>query len=284
MNITNIHGLPEALVRAVKNDSYKGGGDYSVTRLIDSPQIRALSKKHSSAIVEDVSNRIWSLMGQAVHHVLERSAEEEAIVEERYFMNVGDKVLSGQIDRLIPATKTLQDWKFVSTYKKDGDESWTKQLNVLRMLCKANGIEVEKLEIVAIFRDWQRAMAKRDPNYPQVIVKVISVPVWADDYAMSYIKERVALHKSVDEGAEVLCTDEERWYAGTTYALMKVGGKKATKVAKTKEELGVISPGYEIVERKGGYRKCEEFCAVSAFCPQYQKELETQELNHVDVN
>jgi hypothetical protein len=282
MNITNVHGLPEALVRAVKNDSYKGGGDYSVTRLIDSPQMRALSKKFSAAVVEDVSDRIWSLMGQAVHHVLERSAEDDAIVEERYFMNVGDKVISGQVDRLVPSQKVIQDWKFVSTYKKDGDDSWTKQLNVLRILAKANGIEVDKLEIVAIFRDWQRAMAKRDPNYPQSIVRVIPVPVWTDEQAMDYINQRVAAHSDADAGIETQCTDEERWYAGTTFALMKVGGKRASKVAQSKEELGEPQPGYEIVERRGGYRRCEEFCSVSQFCPQYQKEL--QELKNVDVD
>lgn len=282
MNITNVHGLPEALVKAVKNDTYKGGGDYSVTRLIDSPQVRALSKKHSSAVVEDVSDRIWSLMGQAVHYVLERSAETDAIVEERYFMNVGDKVISGQVDRLVPSQKVIQDWKFVSTFKKNGDESWTKQLNVLRMLAKANGIEVDKLEIVAIFRDWQRAMAKRDPEYPQAIVRVISVPVWTDEQAMDYINQRVALHSDADAGVEIHCTDEERWYAGTTYALMKEGAKRATKVAQTKEELGEPKPGFEIVERKGGYRRCEGFCSVSQFCPQYQKEI--QELKNVDVD
>ena len=272
MNITNVHGLPEALVKAVKNDSYKGGGDISVTKLIDSPQIRLLSKKHHEVMVEDVSDRIWALMGQAVHHVLERSAEEHAVIEERFYMDVDGWKLSGAVDRLVPSQKVIQDWKFVSTYKADGDESWTKQLNILRMLAKANNIEIDKLEIIAIFRDWQRAVAKRDQDYPQTIVKVISVPVWSDDEAMAYIRERIALHQKADAGESVECTDQERWMAQTTYALMKEGGKRATKVVLTKEELGEPAKGYEIVERKGGYRRCEEFCAVSQFCPQYFKD------------
>lgn len=272
MNITNVHGLPEALVRAVKNDSYKGGGDISVTKLIDSPQIRMLQSKHKSVIVEDVSDRIWSLMGQAVHHVLERSAEEHAIIEERFFMEVDGWKLSGAVDRLVPSQKVIQDWKFVSTYKADGDESWTKQLNVLRMLAKANHIQVDKLEIVAIFRDWQRAVAKRDQNYPQSIVKIIPVPVWSDEETLAYIRERIALHQKAQAGEQVECTDQERWAAQTTYALMKEGGKRASKVALTREELGEPAKGYEIVERKGGYRRCEEFCAVSQFCPQFFKD------------
>ena len=272
MNITNVHGLPEALVKAVRNDSYVGGGDISVTKLIDSPQVRLLQKRHSKAIVEDVSERIWSLMGQAVHHVLERSAEEEVIVEKRFFAEVNGWQLSGQVDRLEPSRKTISDWKFVSTFKADGDESWTKQLNVLRYLANANGHEIDNLEIVAIFRDWQRAVAKRDESYPQVMVKVIPVPVWSDDQVERYIKERILLHRDAEETGTAVCSDEERWYAGTTYALMKEGGKKATKVATTKEALGEPAKGYEIVERKGGYRRCESFCAVAQFCPQFFKD------------
>ena len=36
MNLTNLLGLPDAFVAAVKNDPYSGGGDISVTKLIDS--------------------------------------------------------------------------------------------------------------------------------------------------------------------------------------------------------------------------------------------------------
>lgn len=274
MHITNLYGLPEALVRAVKNDSYKGGGDISATKLIDSPQIRVLNKKYGSAIVEDVTDRIWSLMGQAIHYVLERSAEVGTEVEERYYMDVGGWQVSGQLDRMVVSHGVIQDWKFVSTFKAEGDESWTKQLNVLRQLVKANGIQVERLEVIAIFRDWQRAVAKRDPDYPQKPVKIIPVEVWPDDEAMQFITGRVALHQKAEAGEMVPCTDEERWYAGTTYALMKVGGKRATKVASTPEELGEIKDGYEIVERKGGYRRCEEFCAVAPFCSQFEKTKE----------
>ena len=45
MNLTNIHDLPQALVDAVRNDPYEGGGDISFTKLIDSAQRRVLLKK-----------------------------------------------------------------------------------------------------------------------------------------------------------------------------------------------------------------------------------------------
>ena len=121
MNLTNLHGLPDAFVNAVKNDSYKGGGDISVTKLIDSPRRRVLNRQFKEFVVEDVSERVWSLMGQAVHTVLER-AGTSAMVEERLYMDVHGWKLSGQFDRLDLVDKTLQDWKLTSVFKASGSE------------------------------------------------------------------------------------------------------------------------------------------------------------------
>lgn len=269
-NLTNIYGFPDALVAAVKNDPYTGGGDISVTKLIDAPQRRALYKQYKHAVVEDVSERIWSLMGQAVHTVLER-AGTSALVEQRLYMEVAGWKLSGQFDRLHLEDRVLQDWKVCSVFKASGDVSWERQLNVLRMLAKHNGHAVDRLQVIAIFRDWRRADAKRKEDYPQQSVAIIDVPVWSDEETLAYIKERIHLHQLADGGAHVPCNDEERWYSGTRFALMKDGGKRAIKVADTREELGDPAKGYFIEERKGGYRRCEEYCEVAPFCPQWQK-------------
>ena len=248
MNLTNLKGLPDAFVAAVRNDPYTGGGDISVTKLIDAPQRRALYGKFKDFVVEDVSNRVWSLLGQAVHTVLER-ADTSALVEERLYMDVDGWQLSGQFDRLHVADECIQDWKVTSTYKANGDDSWTKQLNILRILAIKNGHSVKRLQVVAIFRDWQGSKAARDPNYPQANVGVIEIPVWDDEEAMSYIKNRVAMHKAAMNGTFVPCSDEERWYAGTTYALMKEGNKRANKVSDKKEDLGEPAKGFFIEEQ-----------------------------------
>ena len=60
--ITNKHGLPDALVRAVQNDPYSAGqSDISVTALIDAPQRRVLKRKHDKEITVDVSERPHAL-------------------------------------------------------------------------------------------------------------------------------------------------------------------------------------------------------------------------------
>ena len=82
--ITNKHGLPQSIVDAVANDPYVGGGDISATKLIDAPQIMQLTRQHKDQITVDVSDRVWSLFGQAIHTMLERAGlrREGMVVEE----------------------------------------------------------------------------------------------------------------------------------------------------------------------------------------------------------
>jgi hypothetical protein len=277
MNYTNLHGLPQALVDAVMNDSYVGGGDISVTRLIDTPQRRVLERKHKNVIVEDVIERMFSMWGQVAHGILERS-DKEAIVEERLYMEVGGWKLSGQLDRLLTANESIEDWKTLSVFKKDSI-AWEQQLNIYRLLAHKNGYKVNQLKVNAIYRDWRRFEAKRGGDYPPIPFAVIDIPVWTLEETEEYVANRVAMHQAADRGEITLCTDEERWATPTTYALMKEGGKRATKVAHTKEELGDPAKGFFIEERLGGYRRCEEFCSVAPFCKQFNSErtLEKQE-------
>lgn len=275
MNFTNIHGLPQAFVDAVKRDSYTGGGDISVTKLIDTPQRRALHKQYGDLVVEDVIERMFSMWGQVAHGILERS-DQEAIVEERLYMEVAGWKLSGQLDRLLTKDEAIEDWKTLSVYKKDTD-SFEKQLNIYRLLAHKNGYTVNHLRVLAIYRDWRRFEAKRGGDYPPIPFAVIDIPVWTIEQTEAYVAERVALHQAADKGEITLCTDEERWATPTTYALMKEGGKKATKVAQSKEELGDPPKGYFIEERPGGYRRCAEFCDVAPFCSQYKREQQQME-------
>lgn len=283
MNLTNLHGLPDALVNAVRNDPYTSGGDISVTKLIDAPQRRTLYKKYREFVVEDVSERIWSLMGQSMHTVLER-AGTNALVEKRLYADIGGWSVSGQFDRLHLGDAVLQDYKMCSVYKATGDIGWERQLNCLRWLAHKNDLTVDRLQVVAIFRDWKKSEAQRNPNYPPRNVMVIEVPVWSLEQTEQYIAERVAAHRSSEQGEQVECTEDERWYSGTSFALMKDGGKRAKKVAASPEELGEIPPGHSIVERPGLNRRCVDYCEVAPFCEQYKrlKEAEGEVSNDVD--
>lgn len=280
--LTNLHGLPDALVAAVKNDPYQGGGDISVTKLIDAPQKRYLAKKYRDSVVEDVSERIWALMGQAVHTVLER-ANTSALVEKRLFAEISNWKLSGQFDRIHLENEVMQDWKVCSVFKANGDDGWTRQLNVLRWLAEQNGIKVAKLQVVAIFRDWKMSESRRNRDYPQQPIRTIDVPLWDVKDCYSYIQERISLHQRAEAGEPIECSEEDRWYSGTSFALIKTGGKRATKVSLVRDDLGDPPKGYEIIERKGANRRCENYCEVAPFCSQFQK-IKEQEGNCDDVS
>ena len=272
--LTNVHGLPEAIVAAVQNDPYTGGGDISTTKLIDSPRVRVLGGKHKDEITVDVSERVWALLGQAVHTILERAGlrQEGMVVEERLYADVDGWQVSGQVDSMHLEMQKLSDYKVSTVWKKNGSDSWTRQLNVLRWLAHKNGHTINTLEVIGIFRDWRKSEALRDPSYPQSAIQTIHVPVWTLEDAEDYVRERVAIHQAASKGIDIQCTDEERWMSPSKFALMKDGGKRAVRVADSAEDLGEAMEGYTIVERKGEPKRCTMYCDVSAWCTQWAAE------------
>jgi hypothetical protein len=100
MRITNKLGLPSSIVRAVQNDPYtRGKADISVTGLIGPARKRQLEINHLDELEEDAAERLWALLGQIAHGLLER-AETTAVTEERLFIERYGWVISGQFDRL----------------------------------------------------------------------------------------------------------------------------------------------------------------------------------------
>ena len=64
MKYTNASNLPKAIERAVSNDPYdSSGSDISTTRLIAPPRIRVLEKRNWDLLEEDVSDRIFTILG-----------------------------------------------------------------------------------------------------------------------------------------------------------------------------------------------------------------------------
>src|SRR5688572_7249540 len=140
LTLTNELGLPQPLVSAVANDDYsRGDADASVTELPSPPQLVALLRKHGESLTEDVSERIWSLFGQAVHEILRR-ADVDALTEMRLTIPVDGWRVSGAFDRLaLFPDGLLSDWKVSSAYSvilRDSDGTvgikpeWEKQLNL----------------------------------------------------------------------------------------------------------------------------------------------------------
>jgi len=289
MQITNKAGLPQPIVEAVRLDDYDPGDcDISVSALIGPPQIRQLRIAHEDEITEDAVERIWALLGKAVHVILERAAVD-GTTEERLFADMNGYTVSGQMDHIGYAYPRLTDYKVTSawTHIHGPREDWINQLNCYAWLCRQNDIEVEELQIVAVYRDWSATQAKRSASYPQVQVGRVEIPTWDPDLAARYVSERLALHFEVECPP---CTDEERWAKEEQWAVMREGRKSALRVLNSHAEAvqwsiskGVLDTdkdpwnwmgGHYLQERPREYVRCEGYCSVAPFCPQWQQDLD----------
>lgn len=281
--------MPEAIVDAVRNDPYsRGPSDISVTQLIAPPRKVELERRHSHEIVEDASDRIWALLGQAAHSVLQR-AKQDALTEERLFASVAGWTVSGAFDTLAlmeiaPGLWDLSDYKITSVWAvKDGAKiEWEQQLNCLAQLLRRHTFDVGRLRIIAILRDWSKLEAKRSPDYPQRQVVVLDVPLWTPEKAEAYLAERVRIHRAAREAGELPdCTPEERWARPTVWAVTKAGNKRATSLHHSEIEAQIEAEklrmtakrgsDYVVTKRPGESARCASYCAAAPFCDQWKR-------------
>ncbi len=274
MQITNLTRLPEPLVAAVSRKREPQPGQISVTELISPPQMRALTLKHWNDLTEDASERIWATMGQLMHKLLEEhvvASDEKHLAEHTLSCEVDGMTVKGTFD-LYHKDGVLVDYKFVSVWTTiDGiKREWEEQLNLYAELLRRHNYKVERLEIVAIYRDWSKTRAQ-DSSYPQSQVTVFTVPLWDESKAVGFLEERVRLHKEAEAGSYPECSGEERWERQTKFALMKRGRKSAIRLFDTHEEAAkaVTRPDQYVEMRPGSSIRCESYCAVAPFCRQY---------------
>lgn len=296
MELTNISNLPKAIERAVKNDPYdSSGSNISTTRLIAPPRIRVLEQRNFDLIKEDVSDRIFSLLGQSVHHIIERAKLKVDISERRLFYKddaiTNGWILSGQFDYLT-RDGNLIDFKVTSAWAAldaltNGKDEWENQLNVLDFLCRKNQkdltrykkeIKVKSLSIMAILRDWSKLKVMQSDNYPRKQVVMIPVRRWSEEQQEIYVKARIKLHQDAEQSKELpMCTAKERWRKEDSYAVMKDNRKTAWRVFATKEEAVqflfsqkmIEGKGCSIVFRKGEDVRCQHYCRVNEFCSHF---------------
>jgi hypothetical protein len=67
LKITNLFGLPKALVNAVSVRPHNDPGSLSATTLLKSMKQILLTERHWDELEEDVLDRFWALFGSAIH-------------------------------------------------------------------------------------------------------------------------------------------------------------------------------------------------------------------------
>lgn len=282
--LTNVKGLPEALVKAMQNDPYNAGdSDFTATGLLKPARVVELEKRHAHEITEDAEDGIYRLYGQVAHGILER-ANMADMAEKRFFatFTVGGKdyKVSAQMDTLSIVDGTLSDFKFTTAwgFKKDQPPKaeWVAQLNIQLELMRMNGLDAKALQIIGLLRDFQLSQAKGDPNYPQAPVATHSIPMWSREQTQAFIKMRIAAHVDA-RTALPECTAEERWAKPDTWAVIKKGQKRAINGGVQLNEKAALAvaernPGTVVVYRPGESVRCASYCSAAQFCTQFARE------------
>lgn len=282
MKLTNEKGLHASIAAAIAADPYDdGGADVSVTGLIGPPRIRILAKRHKEKLVQDVSERVWALLGQAVHSVIERAntGPSTHLSEQRFHWEVstpgGFVKLSGAVDDFDPASGTVTDWKVTSAWTivfGDRTEDWERQLNCYAHLLRNAGHSVNALEVVAILRDWSAKDAREKPDYPQIQVVTVPLKLWPAEEATRYVEARCELHRAAEglpDALLPLCSPEERWARPAKWAVMKPGGTRAIRLFDSHADARAASlamPGTVLEERKGEDVRCKGYCSARSVC------------------
>lgn len=283
MKITNKHNVPLPLVTLASREYYsKGKSQYSVTELMSPPRIRRLREQYDDAIEQDVSDMLWSMLGSALHVVMERGQTPGFITEQRLFYEVDGVTISGAIDlqEETPFGVIITDYKFTSAWAVMQEKlEWVQQLNVYRFLVeKVKGKRVVGLRICALVRDFSRHETKE--GYPKAPIEMLDLEVWPLEKTEAYIRERLEAHRiskvDHDLGDELApCSNEDRWMSETVYAVKREGRKTAIRVFKDEEEaksLAEKEKGY-VETRLGEPRRCTgNYCGVAQWCKQFQDE------------
>lgn len=296
MKLTNKYGLPQIIVNVVERPTYsKGNANISATQLLNSPKIVALTKLHEEELEQDVSQMLWSIMGSAMHGLLEHGKEENSIVEQRLHAEVNGWLLSGAVDlqEVHGDGIDIFDYKMTSVWSAMNDKpEWEQQLNIYAWLIEHNKkVPIKSINIVAFLRDWSERESKTKENYPPAAMVKIPIILWTYEEREKYVYDRVAKHMEAEfalatGGSLADCTSKEMWEKPTVWAVMKQGNTRANYVMPTVheatlalEELQTNKPKdkFYIEERKGERTRCNSFCQVSKWCQQYQDYLKEQE-------
>ncbi len=296
MIITNNFNLPDPIVRALSHDDYtRGESNRSVTQLIDAPRVRILKKEHAEKITYDASELIWIALGKAIHRMFEEHGVGKWKPEERLFAECRGWTISGQVDIQYHCDEagttqsvSLYDYKVTSVYSYIfWKASYDQQLNFYAWLAEQHGMPVDGLYIVFVFRDWRKADALKNKDYPVSPIMVVPANLWPKTEQDVYVDERVKIHQDAEflrlTGEELpFCTDEERWKNPSQYAVKKPKNKRATKVFDSQDEAEQFisendGKGFVVEDRPAVPKRCADgWCPVADWCSQWLAEQEQE--------
>jgi hypothetical protein len=236
----------------------------------------------------DLVDLYQTFLGHMAHKIMETTLQDSVCTgEQRYVLDTGMGVVSGTPDHYNPATQTIQDYKYTSVFSYMSQGSivkWTEQLNLYAYILGKNGLNVNGLEIVCILRDWQPNKVGREAGYPETWCHVVPISLWSLPEQALFLLKRLNEHRNPDNPQ---CTPGEMWEKPSTWAVMKKGQKRAVRVFKEDDEDGmdqaattynINGTAYWWEKRPGERTRCERWCNVRDWCPQYAEYIKSREV------
>lgn len=293
MKFTNKYNLPEYLYNLLSHEWYGGANavhDFSVTQMCNPVCMTILQNRHKEDLESDVMDKYFQTIGTGIHHLAEiANKNKKYVVEERKYTTINDIVISGQVDLYSPLEQKMIDYKVTKAEASkfaDKIEKYKTQLNVNKYIFEKNRFPVKTLEIVEIYRDWDKQKAKREAGYPQTPIVIIDVPVLSNPVIefeiKKYISEYTRERELPDENLSP-CSPKDRWETQKSFAVMKHGASRALKVchslieAESYRSLNTKVAETFIEERDATPKRCIEWCDVNEFCPFYKKYMNKEE-------
>ena len=266
-----LHSFPSPFVRAMSNSSYdKGRSTFTVTGLLSPPQRTWLGVNNER--IETPYGSFSALLGTAVHSILEANVDLAAgeRAEERMFAEMHGVTVSGQMD--LWENGTLFDYKTTRGVQDAMKPDHHKQANMNAYLAKLNGVESDYIGVVYIQMDWSYMQSTVNPSYPQSPFRIFLEP-YDEKLAKETFDKAIPDHIAALDGKPRECTRDEKWQRDDTYALMKPGAKRASKVCDSRAEAEAEKKPSQIIQERPGERVfCSMFCGYSHVCPQFKRE------------
>lgn len=270
-------------------------------------QVEAMKNPTDDEISDLLENIVLKKVeGTSIIELAKAIKNDKDIIEKRFkYRTKSGKLITGGVDHYSVEDKCITDYKLTSIWtwiyrNREGShiEKYTEQLNIYRLFMEAAGYEVNKLRINLIFRDYSKTEASRERNYPNP-VEVLEIPLLGLDVVEQLVENKIAeiekYANTFDDGIPI-CSPSERWQGHDTYAVMKKGNVKASKVeysyAAAKSWMDAeaqkiaekeIHKGkdpytshqkalslFSISKRVGKPTRCESYCPVNKFCNFYK--------------
>ena len=281
------------------------GSDYSITSLIQPPQVVQLQKRYAEELDkipmtdEYIMQQLSSFKGNAIHdrfrnmlyRFINRHPNAGYMVERRMWDRINDRKISGQFDSY--RNGALYDFKTTSVWKRVFGQltDYERQLNLYSYLLRTCSIDVSILYIIAWYMDWDKYKVNQE-NYPKGPIEQIHIEnLWPISKQKEFLFHRIDVHKANEDKPDAElepCTADDMWAKGNSYAVIAPGGKRAIAIKgldtrKKAEDYIKNSKNkkkdtWMVDTRPGERTRCKDWCRFNGKCQQYQCYLKEQEV------